>query len=459
MKKLIIVYSRVSSRAQSLREQIDAAKKLLKVRNIREEDVLFLEDFDVSATKNDIENRPAFSRLLQLVSENKVETIILYARDRAYRDFYEAARFNAMVNLHNVEVIYTATNQNPFYKNTSIEGYFGIIAQQEGENIRRRTADAIKRYPGNTIGYQRIESRTKDGKKNVTFTKDGDRSVLIEALFEEFSRIQTDDEFVAILRKYGKDLSGHATVMKILRRLFYAAHCETDYGYDKLAHVEPIVTLELFEKVQETLNKYEAKYEEEVTYGQDKIWFNPVCGLCNKRMTFKKALDKPSYFTCSNRHKNLSVELDDLNLAIEETLLKEMKDFTLSTYEPIFQTHLKGVLDKLTHQKQHKAELLDKNSLALASGDLFRNTKAKKLQSKIRTAEEDIEAINREIELLHLVKNEVRTIANIVHPAMNQLMKSDLDTLVELLIKQILIHHDFVEINMYVLFHVEEGVS
>lgn len=170
LQKLTVVYCRVSSGSQDLREQIDAAMKFLKSRNIHDKDVLFLQDFNVSATKNDIANRPAFNRLIQLIREDKVGTIILYSRDRAYRDFYEAAYFNELIIQHDVEVIYTATGAIPFLKNSRLESIYGIFAQQEGENIRRRIADAVKRYPGKIIGYHRHVEKTNQ------VTKDNERS-------------------------------------------------------------------------------------------------------------------------------------------------------------------------------------------------------------------------------------------------------------------------------------------
>lgn len=459
-KKLIIVYARVSSGSQSLREQKDAAKKFLKVRNIDEKDVLFLEDFNVSATKNDIANRPKFKRMLQLISEDKVDTIIIYARDRAYRNFYEGSQFNDIVNRHGVEVIYTASGSIPFNKNSSIESFYGIFAQQEGQNINKRSSDAVKRYPGETIGYKRIENKSIGDRKKVTFIKDDNRSVLIESLFEEFSLIQTKEEFVAVLTKYGKGLNGHATVMRILRRPFYSAHCHTDYGYDPLEHVEPIISLELFKKVQVTMENFVTQYEEEVMRCKEKIIFNPVCSICSKEMKFKKSLNKPSYFVCSNRHKRIAIELDELNQFIEETLMKEIKKFTLSAYDPIFQLHLKSVRNKLFHQQQHKKQLLEKNTLSFASDALFKfSTKHEHLKTEIQIIKDEIETIDRELELLKALKHEIKTISNIVPLVSSNLIKTDLEILIELLIKDIQVHHDYLELNMYSFTTEEKGVG
>lgn len=457
---LVVVYSRVSSGSQNLREQIDAAKKVLKVRNINEDDALFLEDFSVSATKNTIKDRPNFYRLLQLVSENKVAIVIIYARDRGYRHFYEGSRFNNLVNFHGVEVVYTASNSIPFHKDSSIESFYGIFAQQEGKNIGKRTADAIKRYPGETIGYQRIEQKANNGnKKKVHFTKDDDRSHTIKSLFDEFSQIQTKAEFVDILIKYGKKLS-HATVIRILQRLFYAGHCYTDYGYDELEHVEPIISLELFKKVQVTLQKFAAEYEDEVARVKEKILYHPICGICNHEMKFKKLLDKPSYFVCSNRHKKLAIDLDDLNQFIEETIRKEISTFTLSTYKPIFQVHLNGVLDQLIYQKQHHEHLLNKSLLIYSSGESIKHgVKRRKSEAKMQELEDKMEAIDRELVVLRSLRNEITTISSIVPSAISNLTKSDLEILIELLVKEIQIHYEYLEIKMYNFASDQRGVG
>ncbi|WP_096271305.1 recombinase family protein [Paucisalibacillus globulus] len=457
-KKLVVVYSRVSSSSQNLREQLDAANNFLKLRNINKDEVLYLKDFNVSATKNDASNRPAYKRLLGLVSEDKVDTIIIYSRDRGTRDFFEASEFIELVNQHGVEVVYTATDEIPYNKNSSIESFYGIFSQQEGKNIKRRTTDATKRYPGQVIGYERIKREMEDGSKKVFFLMDNDRSKTIKSLFKEFSQVSTKEDFVNVLIKYGKRLNSHSTVIKILQRPFYTAHCITDFGYDELTHVEAIIPLELFEDVQDTLNKFIEEYEEKVSRAKENILLNPICGQCNKEMKFKKALDKPSYFVCSSKHKKVVIELDEVNKVIEETVIKETQQYTLTVYKPIFQSHLKGVLDNLVHSKQHKEHLLKKSMLTLASGNIVSNDQLKKSQMKIQEIQDQIDVIDREIIHVNSLKNEVKTISNIVEPAIERLTESDLETLIELLVKDIKIFQDYLEINMYSLVF-EKGVS
>jgi site-specific DNA recombinase len=453
-RKLVVVYLRVSSSSQNLREQKDAAKKFLKTRNINEDDVIFLEDFSVSATKNDANNRPAYKKLQQLIREGRVALLIVYARDRVQRNFYEASEFNELVNIYGVEVVYTASNEAPFNKNSSIENFYGIFSQQEGKNIGRRTHDAIKRYPGEVIGFKRIKETLENDRTKVRFLLDNDRSIVIKSLFEEFSQIKTKEEFVNVLSKYGKKLSGHATVMKILQRPFYSAYCLTDYGYDELNHVEALIPLKLFEKVQTVLNHFIEEYHETVSRAKDKVLLNPICGVCNKKMAFKKFLDKPSYFVCSSRHKKVVVEVDEFNKIIEETIMKETELFVLKEYESIFKMHLRGIKDNLLHRKQHNEHLLNKSMLSLASDF---NSKHEKLKLEIQRTHAEIDEIDHEITLLQSLNNELKTISQIVQPALGSLTKTEKEVLIELLIKGVKVHQDYFEVDLYSLVK-EKGV-
>ncbi|UOQ44069.1 recombinase family protein [Halobacillus salinarum] len=451
-KKLIVVYSRVSTGSQNLREQIDASNKAIHARNINKDDVLYLEDFNVSATKNDINNRPALKKLCSLVAENKVKLIFIYARDRHSRDFYEGAKFNDLINKHNVEVIYTASNEIPFNKNSSIESFYGIFSQQGGKNIGKRSSDGLKRYPGETIGYKRKEENIEGERRKVTFIKDGKRSKVIQHLFEEFSQIKNKEEFVSILKNYGKKLNSHSTVIKILQRPFYAAYCITDYGYDPLNHVEAIISLDLFKKAQTVLNQFIKEYEYAVLRAQEKILAIPTCGVCNKQMKFMKPLGSSAYFVCSAGHKKIDIELDQLNHVIHETILNETKQFALAKYKPIFRTHFNGTLDNLVHQKKHQELILNRNVLSITSQNFVKvDSNFKKLEQQIRNNEYKINAIEKEIVLLQSLKNEIDTLTELADKAVSKLSDTDVTSLIELLIKKILIHHEFLEINMYSL--------
>src|SRR5690606_33802837 len=124
-----------------------------------------------------------------------------------------------------------------------------------------------------------------------------------------------------------------------------------------------------------------------------------ICGICSNEMKFKKMINMPSYFVCSQRHKKIAIDLDELNQFIKETILNEIQSFALSAYKPIFQAHIKCVQDKLLHQKQHNIHLREKTLLSSASADHFVEdfTKHKNSETKIEHYEDKINTINREL--------------------------------------------------------------
>ena len=85
--QLKVLYMRVSSENQSEEMQLNAAKRYLEQYN--PDEVLILCDHGISATKLPLHKRPQLVKLLDLVREDKVDTLLVYQRDRLARDFYE----------------------------------------------------------------------------------------------------------------------------------------------------------------------------------------------------------------------------------------------------------------------------------------------------------------------------------------------------------------------------------
>lgn len=74
--------------------------------------------------------------LIRLIQEGKVKTVIGYKRDRFARNFYEFVDITKIFIKHDVEVIYTASNEPPFRNKLALEAFYGMFGQIEGENIR-----------------------------------------------------------------------------------------------------------------------------------------------------------------------------------------------------------------------------------------------------------------------------------------------------------------------------------
>lgn len=241
-KNLIASYGRVSSADQSLELQLSAARRYLESEGLtgNEEFVIKLCDHDVSATKPKMKERPKLMKLIHLIQEGKVKKVIAYKRDRLARNFYEFVDITRIFIKYNVEVIYTASNEPPFRNKISLEAFYGMFGQMEGENIRTRTNDARKQYPSSIFGYKRMKDE-----KQVYFVVNEDKRDSIVLLFTEFSKVKDEEQFLNFLMTRRKGLNKPEKLLRILTNPFYAAHYESKNGVQPMSHVEPIIGLEL----------------------------------------------------------------------------------------------------------------------------------------------------------------------------------------------------------------------
>ena len=186
---LIVVYKRVSSAAQSLELQDAAARRYLESQDLagNEDFIIYLSDYDVSATKLKMSKRPKLMELIRLIQEGKVKTVIGYKRDRFARNFYEFVDITKIFIKHGVEVIYTASNEPPFRNKLALEAFYGMFGQIEGENIRSRTDDARKQFPSSIFGFKRIKEEGK-----VRFLIDENRRDIVVTLFNDFSNVSNE---------------------------------------------------------------------------------------------------------------------------------------------------------------------------------------------------------------------------------------------------------------------------
>lgn len=87
LKKKVAEYKRTSSGGQDLKLQSDTNAEYF--RDIPEEEKLVFTDFDVSATKLSMDNRPALTRMTNLIENGIISKVVVYERDRLARNVYE----------------------------------------------------------------------------------------------------------------------------------------------------------------------------------------------------------------------------------------------------------------------------------------------------------------------------------------------------------------------------------
>lgn len=140
--KKTAVYSRTSSINTSLDIQLEAAKPHLK--GIPEGDILYFTDINVQSSSK----RDGFDKLLDLIVQDQIDTLIVYSMDRLTRKQNEIIRIFELVHTHKVNVIFTPDGHLPvkqdLQRDNSSESLIALLAEIEREYISKRLKSAIR---------------------------------------------------------------------------------------------------------------------------------------------------------------------------------------------------------------------------------------------------------------------------------------------------------------------------
>ena len=324
--EFVIVYSRVSTAQQDIEKQIHHAESYISSQNIDAEKVFWLKDNDISANKLAMEDRPALQQLRMLIKQNKSKTIVVYSRDRLARNFYEYVALVKEFYEYGVNVIFTSSKQPPFSKKLAIEALYGIFAQYEGQNISARRADTNKQYPSKIFGFERI------GKKSETkYIPDEKVLVELKRFFNSTTKVKHAKELFDVFIKYKKLLKNKSfeDLLKYLKNPFYAGYMETSYGYERLKHVEPIISLDDYNTIQEIIENLKEELFSAINIANDRGIIIPCCEKCKKAMHFRTAeLGESSYYVCKNKHPEIKINVKDYNSLISEHLRNIIQSFS-----------------------------------------------------------------------------------------------------------------------------------
>lgn len=364
----IIVYSRVSSGGQDIQKQIPLAKAYINNHNIDPEKVIWLKDDDVSANKLSMEYRPELQQLRMLIKQKKSKTILVSSRDRLARNFYEYVALVKEFYEYEVNVIFTSSKQPPFSKKLAIESLYGIFAQVEGQNISTRRTDTNNQFPSNIFGFQRV------GKKRDTkFIPNSRIKNELQSFFLAVTEVESADDLFNIFISYKKLFKNKRfdDLLRYLKNPFYCGHIKTAYGYERLRHVEPIISLDDFITIQDVLEKLKDELYNAITTATSHGMIIPHCAVCKKTMRFRLAeLGKSSYYVCKNKHVEIKINVNDYNSLISQ--------------------HFKNIIQSFSHEK------LKKDVFA------FLHKMQSDLKNQITSLDRQLNALHKEITLGYL---------------------------------------------------------
>ncbi len=344
-----------------------------------------------------------------------------------------------------MEVVYTASNEPPFRNKLALEAFYGMFGQMEGENIRTRTKDARKQYPSSIFGYKRMKDE-----KQVYFVVNEDKRDSIVSLFNEFSKVKDEEQFFDFLMARRKGLNQPEKLLRILSNPFYAAHYESKNSYQPMAHVRPMISLELYLAVKTQIDAFLASYKEKLNEVSNLFIITPLCGKCGNEMKHRKqnALDE-GYFVCSNRHKRLMITSVELNASVKQTILVHVQSISAQSANKIMSKHITTAKKRLENEKDIvKSEYLD-TSLALCILDPNSKSTISKYLDRIQMVKDKFNKLGQDLAALQLLSNEVMSIDKILSQQYLSFSQQDIQRFMELLVHEVLVHETCISIDLF----------
>lgn len=446
-KNLIVKYSRVSSASQGLELQLSSAKRYFESVELtgEEEFVVELCDYDVSATKLKMKERPKLMELIRLIQEGKVKKVVAYKRDRFARNFYEFVDITRIFIKYNVEVIYTASNEPPFRNKLALEAFYGMFGQMEGENIRTRTSDTRKQFPSSIFGYKRIKEE-----KQVYFVVNEEKRDSIVSLFTEFSNVKDEEQFFNFFMTRHKGLNQPEKRLRILTNPFYAAHYDSKNGLYPMDHVEPIICLDLYLAAKSQIDEFLAIYKERLNEVSNLFMTTPLCGKCGNKMKHRKqnVLDE-GYFVCSANHKRLMITVVELNDSVRQAVLEHVQSMSAKLANKIMSKHIANTKKRLEHEKDIATSEYLESSLELSTINLVSKSVISRYLDRIQLLKDKSNKIGQDLVALQLLSNEIKSIDMILSQQGLSLSQQDVQRITELLVHDVVVHESYIGIDLF----------
>lgn len=305
-----------------------------------------------SHSAKDSGQRPVFNQLITDIREKKFTGILTWAPDRLSRN---AGDLGSLVDLMDQKLLYEIRTFSQKFSNNPNEKFLLMIlcsqAKLENDNkslnVKRglRTRVEMGLWPGQApTGY--LNEKRVDRKGCLII--DAKRAPVIKKVFEKvayekysgrkiYSWLKDEVKFTT---KNGKPLT-LSNIYRILKNtMYYGVHeYPENSGNWYTGKYTPIITRELFEKVQEQVNK------EGNSYGTKEFAFTKliICGHCGSGITADEKLKKLAdgttaryiYYGCTRsrdikckggylREENLIMQLTEIvnELDIDETTVR-----------------------------------------------------------------------------------------------------------------------------------------
>ena len=446
-----VIYARVStdneSQKDSCSNQIYIAKKYLeKHPNIK---LLHIFTDDGISGKNDY-NRPAYSKMLDHISQGKVDLIITKALSRLNRDQYNALSLTNLLISHCATVYTLEDGQLHDFEDLNSNLLHGLNYAIDAQYVLRQSISGRRVQE---LRCQRKELTAKDisfgykwDKNNKNIYIDKDEAETVVFIFEEYVlRSATPAAIYRQLKGRGVHIS-ERSITNILQDERYIGHfyinkrtSRLGTGNNKTQYIKlpkdqwvlvnrpdlRIIDDELFKIAQRTRETRKSIYmrngkvDVQARFQGKHLFAGKLyCECCGKPYIFRRdsSTNTPKYRVlnhsdCAN-HVNSILEMDLENItkkAIKDTLDSQGEicsglELLLTQCVEELQGQTKAA-GKLMIQKEKKEQQIDTLINELSQGGLSEAAR-NRIKAKLNDIEKDVEELSRTISAAEATKSD-----------------------------------------------------
>ena len=260
--------------------------------------------------------RPEFQRMIADAAKRQFELVIVWKLDRFARNRYDSAIYKARLKKYGVKVVSVKENITDSPEGIILEGLLESMAEYYSanlsQNVRRGLRESVEKgyYCGGSIpyGYKAVNHRLVPDEKTAP---------IIKYVFEEYARGTDKKAIIDELNRRGvRNGRGnplcYTSFQHALRQTTYIG--EYIYQGKVVPCADPIVTREVFDKVQALLDKRAHAPAAAKAHIPYLLQGKAYCGLCGSPMFGESGTSHTgklhTYYCCYNRKRKKGCRKD-----------------------------------------------------------------------------------------------------------------------------------------------------
>jgi DNA invertase Pin-like site-specific DNA recombinase len=411
----VAIYLRVSTDGQDLARQEEGTRRLAAER-FPDLPVIEYREQGVSASKHLIHTRPEGSKLVETIKTGNVAAVVADQQSRFERGGGLAWQlFAHECHSHGAEVwTVTGGKQEDSAQDELIGGVKAFIDRIESEEKAHRTRTKRQwiALQGGWSGGQAplgYETTPHESGRFKMLRPTGDAPAVTDAFEQYASGLTINKVSEALSEAVGRTYDRHAT-RKLLRNSVYTGRIPRRNEDDDLPGFhEPLVSAELFDQVQERLDRVATDHPKPVRIQP----FGALarCGACDSILSFHWPRIRWTYYRCAvcKQRKTVAAYFEEAVVlalvAIERELVERLDDPTWTVLQNADEraAEARVELEKANEKAGTVTDLLLDDKLTRAEADKRLDAlrrERRQLEAEVRRYEDNGSALRADLELL-----------------------------------------------------------